>query len=440
MNIGLVAMSGIRAYDPELLRLGLTLPGFVERSKTIASLPSLGLLTLAGMTPARHKVHYIEIPDINTADKAPEGMDLMAISSYTAQINEAYQLASGVRNAGIPVVMGGPHVSILPEEALKHCTSVVIGHGELHWIDVLTDASAGALKPTYGFIEDHYDLTDAPMPAFNLLDINKYNRLTVQTSRGCPHKCEFCAGSVIFCRRYSQKPAKNVLAEIDQILSIWNHPFIELADDNSFVNKDYWRELLPEMAKRKIRWFTETDISIGEDDHLLDLLYKSGCAEILIGLESPSRAGLDGIETSANWKAKRLPLYQDLLKNIQDHGVRVNGCFVLGLDGQGPEIFDQVREFARKSSLFDIQITIQTPFPGTPLYDRLKSEGRLIQDEDWDRHTLFDINFKPSGMTAEQLAAGFRNLGVDLYSDEWTKDRHNRFKVQLRGHQHRKGR
>lgn len=437
MNIGLVAMSGIRAYDPELLRLGLTLPGFVERSKTIASLPSLGLLTLAGMTPAQHQVHYIEIPDIKTADKLPQGLDLVAISSYTAQINEAYQLASECSELGIPVVMGGPHVSVLPDEALKHCTSVVIGHGELHWEQVLNDQSAGKLKPTYGSLSDHYDLADAPVPAFELLAIEKYNRLTIQTSRGCPHKCEFCAGSILFSHKYSQKPVKKVLAELDRVLSVWKHPFIEFADDNSFVARDYWRELLPELVKRRIRWFTETDISIGEDDHLLELLRQSGCAEVLIGLESPSSHGLDGIEMNTNWKLQRLPRYQSLLKNIQDHGIRVNGCFVLGLDGQGPEIFGQMREFVRGADLFDVQITVQTPFPGTPLIKRLQQEGRMVKENDWDRCTLFDVNYHPSGMTKEQLAAGFRELGVDLYSDQWTKERHERFKKQLRNLQKR---
>jgi radical SAM superfamily enzyme YgiQ (UPF0313 family) len=442
MNIGLIAMSGIRAYDPELLRLGLTLPGFVERSKTIASLPSLGLLTLAGMTPAGHEVRYIEIPDIKTAGKLPEGLDLIAISSYTAQINEAYQLADQARKAGIPVVMGGPHVSVLPDEALKHCTAVAIGHGELHWKDILSDAAAGKIKPAYGSLEDDYDLADAPMPAFELLDIEKYNRLTIQTSRGCPHQCEFCAGSILFCRRYRQKPVEKVLAELDQVLAVWKHPFIELADDNSFVDKSYWRELLPEMAKRRIRWFTETDISIGEDDNLLELLRKSGCAEVLIGLESPAPEGLDGVETKANWKMQRLPRYRDLLRNIQEHGIRVNGCFVLGLDGQDPGIFNKVREFVKGSDLFDVQITVQTPFPGTPLYDRLRAEGRLVREDDWDRHTLFDVNYRPTGMTIEQLADGFRKLGVDLYSTEWTKERHDRFKKQLRNCQknERKGR
>ena len=140
MNIGLFSMSGIRACDAELLRLGLTLPGFVERSKTIASLPSLGLLTLAGMTPARHSVQYVEVPDVNLLASLPGGLDLAAISSYSAQIDEAYALARRFKAIGVPTVVGGPHVTALPEEAAEHCDAVAIGEGESLWLQVLEDA------------------------------------------------------------------------------------------------------------------------------------------------------------------------------------------------------------------------------------------------------------------------------------------------------------
>jgi radical SAM superfamily enzyme YgiQ (UPF0313 family) len=432
MKIGLVAMSGIRCHDAELMSLGLTLPGFVERSKTIASLPSLGLLTLAGMTPREHQVRYIEVPDIRAAATLPDGFDLVGISSYSAQIDEAYELADRYRAAGVRVVLGGPHVSVLPAEAAQHADAVVVGHGELHWPAVLGDAAAGTLKPVYGALSDDYDFADAPLPAFELLEIERYNRLTIQTSRGCPHRCEFCAGSVLFCGRYRQKPVAKVLAELDRILEIWKHPFIELADDNSFVNRAYWLELLPEMARRHLRWFTETDISVGEDPELLDLLRRSGCAEVLIGLESPVPGGLDGLELRANWKLRHLERYRESLAQIQAHGIRVNGCFVLGLDGQGPGIFDAIRAFVRDADLFDVQITLLTPFPGTPLHARLKAEGRLLADGDWTRCTLFDLTFQPRGMTAGELAAGFRSLGVDIYSAEWTERRRERFNERLR--------
>ena len=435
MNIGLIAMSGIRVCDEELLRVGLTLPGFVERSKVIASLPSLGLLTLAGMVPSHHQVQYIEINDLRASKYTQDffnNFDLIGISSYSAQIKEAYQLANMVCNQGIPVVMGGIHVTCLPDEAKKYCDTVVVGEGELSWPAIIKDAENGKLKPFYGNTDEEFDLSEAPMPAFELLDIDQYNRLTVQTSRGCSHRCDFCASSILLTKQYKQKPAKKVLAEIDKIIEIWNHPFIEFADDNTFVNTEYWKGLLPELQKRKIRWFTETDISISQDKELLTLMRASGCAQVLIGLESPSKASLNGIEKKQNWKAKQLHLYKEAINTIQSHGISVNGCFILGMDEHGPEIFDQVFNFVNDSGLHEVQITIQTPFPGTPLYTRLKQQDRIIDENAWEKCTLFDLNYLPEKMTGSELSKGFRELGLRLYNEEFTQVRRKRFKEVLR--------
>ena len=233
------------------------------------------------------------------------------------------------------------------------------------------------------------------MPAFHLLEMEKYNRLTVQASRGCPRHCEFCASSVLLTSRYKRKPAEKVLAEIDHICELWHRPFLEFADDNAFAGTGYWMELLRELSRRHVHWFAETDLSVHENDELLDLMRESGCAEVLIGLESPVESGLAGIELKSDWKRKQCPLYKQAVQRIQSHGIRVNGCFVLGLDGHTSEIFDQVYRFAEESELFDVQITLQTPFPGTPLYERLKREDRLLYPEAWERCTLFDVNYRP---------------------------------------------
>jgi radical SAM superfamily enzyme YgiQ (UPF0313 family) len=428
MKIALTAMSGIRVCDMELLRLGLTLPGFVERSKTVASLPSLGLLTLAGMTPAEHQVQYIEIPNLAENRFSFEGFDLVAISSYSAQIQEAYDLARQCKERKIPVVLGGPHVSALPEEALAYGDAVVLGEGEDSWLKVLRDCQKGAMSGCYGMVNSPFDLADSPLPAYEYLDISKYNRLTVQTSRGCPHHCEFCASSVLLTGRYKQKPMEKVLAEIDKIFSIWPVPFIEFADDNTFVNKVYWKELLSRLSDRKFKWFAETDLSIAEDEELLDLMRESGCAQVLIGLESPVQSGLQGLELHNDWKYRKFPAYREAIHSIQSRGISVNGCFVIGLDGHGPDIFDQVYEFVRETGLYEVQITILTPFPGTRLYQRLEKEGRLLYPRRWERCTLFDVNYIPAGMSPEELSAGFKRLIGTLYADDFVHGRRNQFR------------
>jgi radical SAM superfamily enzyme YgiQ (UPF0313 family) len=433
MKIGLIAMSGVRAHNEELTRLGLTLPGFVDRNRIIASMPSLSLLTLAGMTPPRFEVEYLEIADLKKAGELPDHFDLVAVSSFSAQIFEAYQVADFYRSQGIPVVMGGLHVTSVPDEAKEHCTSVVVGEGEPLWPELLADFERGALKPYY-CQEPHgaFDLRDAPMPRFDLLDPAKYNRLTVQTSRGCPHKCAFCASSILLTPRYKLKPMAKVLAEIHAIKSIWPRPFIEFADDNSFVNQRHYKELLRALVKEDLRWFTEADLNVAKDDELLGLMRDSGCQQILIGLESPRKTSLDGVELNANWKMRQQELYKEAIAKIQSYGITVNGCFILGLDGDTPEVFDDVLQFVRESGLYEVQVTFLTAFPSTPLYHRLKGEGRILRDRAWDLCTLFDINFRPKQMAIDALQNGFLRLVKVLYSAEETHARRRGFKHRLK--------
>lgn len=431
MKLGLIAMSGVRAHNKELTELGLTLPGFVDRAKIIASLPSLGLLTLAAMTPRDADIDYVEVDNIGDHEPVID-YDTVAISSFSAQIKEAYMLADRYRAAGVRVVLGGLHVTARPEEALEHADSIIIGEGEPMWPQLISDLRYGQLQPVYDSRKASFNLAHAPMPRYELLDPDRYNRLTVQTQRGCPFDCEFCASSIRLNPVYRVKPVDKVIAEIRRIKEIWPKPFIEFADDNTFVNKKHGKQLVRALAKEKIRWFTETDISVAEDDELLALMRDSGCAQVLIGLESPSRGGLTGLETRSDWKAKQYDYYYSAVERIQSHGISVNGCFVLGLDGTGLESFDAVRDFVKESRLHEVQVTIMTPFPGTPLYDRLKQSGRLLKQDAWELCTLFDVNFQPERMSVAELEENYRNLVQDLYSDRATEERKHHFFDHLR--------
>ena len=437
MKIGLIAMSGVRAHNEELTRLGLTLPGFVERNKIIASLPSLSLLTLAALTPDHMEVEYREIADLKKEPTLPDGYDLVAISTFTAQIYDGYAVADHYRARGIPVVMGGLHVSSLPDEAQEHATTVVVGEAEPLWPQVVRDFENGCLQPRYAqALPGSYDLSEAPIPRYELLNPEKYNRLTVQTSRGCPWRCDFCASSILLTPKYKLKPVPKVIAEIRAIKQIWENPFIEFADDNSFVHYGHYKELLRELRKENIRWFTEADINVAKDDELLGLMRDSGCRQVLIGLESPRKSSLDGIELHANWKMKQQDRYKEAVAHIQSFGITVNGCFILGLDGDTPDIFEEVYQFVRDSGQYEVQITFLTAFPGTPLYTRLKREGRILRDRAWELCTLFDINYVPKNMTVGELQAGFLWLAETLYSEEVTKERRQRFKDMLRRSPH----
>lgn len=432
MRIALIAMSRTQSYDEELHSLGRATQGFAGRWDTIASLPSLALLTLAGMTPRSHTVDYFEVQNPDDFDISPGKYQLAGISTYSAQVLNAYALAERLRQAGVPVVIGGPHVSILADEAAQHVDSVVVGEGESVWLQVLDDAERGRLQPRYGNLDASFDLAQAPMPAYELLDLSRYNRLPLQSSRGCPHRCEFCASSVLLSGKYKMKPIERLLAELDAIRNLWSRPFIEFVNDNTFVNRKYWKQLLPELKKRRFRWFAEADLSIARDEELLKMMRDSGCVQVLVGFESPLQEDLNGLDTRGNWKMKQLPRARDAVNAIQSHGITVLGCFVVGMDTQGPGVFDAIYDFIVDTEMYDVQVTIETPFPGTPLYERLKRENRLLDDGNWAKCTLFDVTFQPKGMTIEELRRGFRDLGLRIFNDEFTAWRRERFKEKLR--------
>lgn len=437
----LVAMSGVRIADPELRALGMTLPGFVERGKVIASLPSLGLLTLAARTPLSWHVELIEVDDLGddpAACLAQRKPDLVAISSLAARVEEAYAIADRLREAGVPVVLGGLHASVMPDEALTHADAVVAGEGEVVWPRVLEDCAAGTMRGLYRAPLPRFEADD-PIPAYELLDLERYNRLTLQTVRGCPLNCDFCAASRLISP-VKRKPIALVRRELEQILSLWPQPFIELADDNTFLHKAWSRELVQLIGHYGIRWFTETDLSVADDAALLDALAESGCAQVLIGLESTSHASLAHVDPRG-WKLRQREHYLSKIDRIQSAGISVNGCFVLGFDEDGPEVFAETLEFVRAARLSEVQVTILTPFPGTAAYARLRSEGRILPEATWSQCTLFDVMFRPAQMSPDELRNGFRWLVSELYSDEETKSRRARFAACMReGLRARRGR
>jgi radical SAM superfamily enzyme YgiQ (UPF0313 family) len=437
MKIGFLAMSGIRAHDEELLKLGLTLPGFVERSRAIASLPSLGLLYLAAYTPDGHELHYFEAESSGAEPPEIATCDLVAISTFSAQIFEAYEIADRLRQQGVKVAMGGLHVSVLPEEALRHADFVVVGEGENVWPAVVRAAmtgDAGGIFRATDFAP--VNVEELHVPRYDLLGDRPYNRYTVQATRGCPWRCDFCASSVMLQMPYRRRPVQDVVRDIRAITKLHPSAFIEFADDNTFVDKTWGKALCRALIPLKIKWFTETDITVADDPELLELMRLSGCRQVLIGLESPSSGALAGVEQRADIKAKWVARYREAIRKIQSRGVTVNACFILGLDGHTPGIFEEVLHFAEEANPFDVQVTLLTPFPGTALYERLAAEGRVLHPGAWNLCTLFDVNFSPSGMTPQELRAGIYWLSERLYKSEATRRRRKEFFSQFNPHMH----
>ncbi len=421
-----IAISGVRIVNPKLVELGVTLPGFVERAEVIASMPSLGLLTLAALTPAHYDIRYIEMPELDEEALASIDADLVALSSFTAKAYVMYAVADQLRGRGITVVLGGLHCTLAPDDAQPHADAVVQGEGERVWPQLLKDFEAKRLCPRYraaDFGTAH--LEESPVPRYDLLEMERYNRLPLQTARGCPLACEFCAASR-WLGRYRKKPIARVEAELSAVRQLWRQPFIELADDNTFIDKAWSKALVKTLAKSGVPWFTETDVSIGDDLELLDLLADSGCRQLLIGFESPERSGLVGLD-NANFKSRRFDSYRRVIDEVQKRRITVNGCFILGLDSHTPDVFEQVEWFVETSGLYEVQVTVQTPFPGTALYARLLREGRLLQPGRYDHCTLFDVTYQPARMSVKELEDGLAYLMGALYREGAKRSRQRRF-------------
>ncbi|MCP3919380.1 MAG: B12-binding domain-containing radical SAM protein [bacterium] len=432
MRIGFLAMSGLRAHDPELLRRGLTLPGLIERGRQVAALPSLGLLSIAACTPPGHELVYAEA----LAGEFPpelEDCELIAISTLSAQAFEAYAIADRLRASGVRVALGGLHATALPDEAALHADYVVAGEGERAWPEVVRLAERRAAPRV--LLADELapvDVGRLPVPRYDLLGRRRYGRYTVQTVRGCPWRCDFCASTVMLRRPYRKRPVAHVVRDVRAVLREQPDAFLELADDNTFVDRSWGLELCRALEPFKLRWFTETDLSVADDPVLLAAMARAGCRQVLVGLESPDARALRGIEQRSDFKARRATRAIQDVRRIQAHGITVNGCFVLGLDGQDPSIFERVLRCAEEAGLYDVQVTVLTPFPGTPVHARLADEGRILRPGRWDLCTLFDVNVRPAGMTPEQLREGLLWLCDRLYEGDRQRRRRASFRAQVR--------
>ena len=419
-HVALVPFTGFRIREREMLELGMSLPGLRARAGAIAQLPALGLLTLAGLNPPSWTCSYHESGELS-AEAVAEQMielrpDLVAVSALTASIEEAYRFSGLVRRAGLRVVIGGLHATSCTEEAGLHADSVVAGEGEPVWARILDDVQRGSLQPIYRAGRP-FNLADAPIPRFDLLGAAPRPRFTVQTQRGCPLACEFCAASRLL-GPMREKPTSNVAAELRAITTIDRRPVVELADDNTFAGRRAAGPLLETLAASRARYFTEVDWRIGERPDVLDGLAASGCVQVLVGLES-----LETSHRGMGPKSAPPSRMMDAVEAIQAAGVAVAGCFIVGGDGETEASLERLGAFLERAPMADVQLTLQTPFPGTTLYQKLSAQSRLLEDRGWSYHTLFDVTYRPAAMSVETLELRFRDLIQRVFGAEPTRRR-----------------
>jgi radical SAM superfamily enzyme YgiQ (UPF0313 family) len=352
---------------------------------------------IAGLTPGDVDVRFYD----DRMEKIPfdEPTDLVAISVETYTAKRAYQIASEYRKRHVPVVMGGFHASLMPDEVARYAEAVVIGEAEGIWPRVMDDARHGRLEKLYRQ-EGRPTLTGLK-PDRSIFRGKRYLPIgLIEAGRGCHFKCEFCAVQTVFKATQTRRPIDDILREVEQVKH--EKRLFFFVDDNITSNLAEAKEFFRALAPSGIRWVSQSSINAAHDEEFLQLLAASGCMGVLIGFESLNPANLKEMNKSFNTMRGG---FATALANLRRHRIRVYGTFIFGYDRDTPASFSQTVAFAREHAMYIAAFNHLTPFPATPLYVRLQAEGRLLYDAWWldDRYRYNHIPFTPAGMSPADL-------------------------------------
>ncbi|MCC7145452.1 MAG: B12-binding domain-containing radical SAM protein [Phycisphaeraceae bacterium] len=365
----------------------------------------LPLTTVAALTPAEHAVAICD-ENVQPVDMDAE-VDVVGISFMTALAPRAYELARAFRARGRIVVAGGYHPTLCPDDAAKHFDAVVVGEAEGLWPKVLADIQAGTLKPIYRATAP-VDLSKSPPPRRDLMTpIARYYATSnaLQTGRGCIHSCAYCSIAAFHHQKHRSRPLPRVFAELKR-LPRW----VMFVDDNIIADPDYARRLFRAMIPLRKHWISQCSIKIADDPDLLRLARRAGCVGLFIGVESLSPQNLADVGKDFNQPAR----YLTRLRAIRRAGIGVQAGVIVGLDSDGPEVFQNTLAFLQQCPIDALQLNILTPLPGTPLYQRYLDAGRII-DHDWAHYDFFHTVIEPKRMTAAQLQSGAEWLYAQYY-------------------------
>lgn len=367
----------------------------------------LTLTTLAALVPdklnARVEIYDEGIEDIDLQMQA----DLIGMTVISGSAPRAYELSDHFRKKGFPVVLGGPHVTLMPDEANQHADSIVTGYAEQTWPQLLRDFSNGQMKPRY-YQNGDFSLANQPYPQRDLINRYAYSTIhTFEATRACIHHCDFCVVPSAWGTRPYQKSIEEVVSDIRQMHS---NRLIFL-DLNLISDLDYAKALFEALIPLKVRWFGLSTLLLAYDKELLALVAKSGCRGLLIGFESLSRKNLHSSRKGFNDPDR----YLEVMQIFHQHRISIMGCFVFGMDEDTPDVFKKTAQFALDAKIDLPRYAILTPFPSTPLYHRLKGEGRILT-EDWSLYDSQHVVFEPANMSVEELFLGTEMAWKYTYS------------------------
>lgn len=360
----------------------------------------LTLASLAALSPDELNLEFQLVDESIDSIPLDETFDLVGISVMTGTANRAYRIADHFRARNIPVVLGGVHVTIRPQEARQHADSIVIGMAEHSWKELLFDFSEGQLKPAYH--ETPFTgpwLESIPSPRLDLMRKSGYMVAnSIQATRGCSKKCDFCAVPAVW-KRFQKRPVCDVVRDIKQCQG----SYIGFGDVNLVDDVEYAKELFSAMIPLKRKWGGLATTEILKEPELFDLMVKSGCRFLLIGFESVNQSSLNQIAKGFN----RYDEYSQLIRLLHKNGVSVQGCFVFGFDSDNKDSFENTVEKVHDLKIDIPRYSIYTPYPGTRLFSRLESESRILS-YNWDDYDTMHVVFQPKQMSCEDLYKGFK--------------------------------
>jgi radical SAM superfamily enzyme YgiQ (UPF0313 family) len=367
----------------------------------------LTLTTLAALVPpeleAEVVLHDEGIADVPLALEA----DLVGLTVITGTARRAYELAAHFRQRGITTVLGGPHVTLIPEDAQPHADAIVTGYAEDSWPELLRDFQAGQLRERY-CQNPNLDLANRPFARRDLLPSERFLTNNVfEATRGCIHNCDFCVVPSAWGRKPYQKPVADVLADIQQH-GARKVIFIDL---NLIADRRYALALFQALTPLRLQWYGLATVLLADDRELLEWAERSGCKGLLMGLESISPANLRLSHKGFNSPGK----FFRVVHVLHEHGIALQGCFVFGLDHDEPDVFLKTAKFAVEARIDLPRFAIVTPFPNTSLYKRLLAENRILT-RDWELYDGQHVVFQPARMTIEQLQRGTEQAWKHAYS------------------------
>ena len=376
-----------------------------------APIPNLALPILAALSPPDAEISFTDdlLTPINL-EKGLKEIDLVGITVSTKTALRAYRIADAYRKRGVRVVLGGIHPTALPDEAKEHADAVVIGEAERIWRKLIEDFRAGHLKDFYQQ-EGFTDPIEIPRPRREILPKRGYFPLdVVQVSRGCPFRCEFCSVRKFFGGTYRFRPMGDIVEEVRSL----PHRLIMFNDDNIIGNPSFSKELLNGLIPLNKKWVGQASLAGLKEVEDVELLRKSGCIGLQIGFESLSRSNLIRSQKYQNDPAE----YREIIDTLHRFGITIWGSFIFGFDEDEASIFEETVTFAIQAKIFSVVFAILTPYPETAFYQRVKEEGRLVQDQWWllERPDKSAPHFVPRKMTGEALQEGWKKAWKQFYS------------------------